>query len=106
MSNPGAIGVGLDPQRMLMYETQKKSMGVAYLLLIFLGWFGVHRFYLGHQGSGIALVVLTILSFLGSFILIGFFGYFIVAAWLFVDLFLTAGMVTEYNSKLLAGIAK
>jgi TM2 domain-containing membrane protein YozV len=106
MSNPAMVGVGLDPQRMLMYETQKKSVGVAYLLLIFLGWFGAHRFYLGHQGSAVALLVLTILSFIGSFILIGIFGYLIVAAWLFVDLFLTAGMVTEYNTKLLAGIAK
>lgn len=106
MSNPVAGGVALDPQRMMLYETQKKSMGVAYLLLIFLGWFGVHRFYLGRQGSGIALIVLTILSFFGSFILIGIFGYFVVAAWLFVDLFLTAGMVSEYNNKLLAGIAR
>jgi TM2 domain-containing membrane protein YozV len=106
MSNPVAGGVALDPQRMMMYETQKKSVGLAYVLLIFLGWFGAHRFYLGHQGSAIAIIVLTVLSFFGSFILIGFFGYFVVAAWLFVDLFLTAGMVAEYNNKLLAGISK
>lgn len=105
MSNP-VEGVALDPQRMMMYETQKKSVGLAYVLLLFLGWFGAHRFYLGRQGSAIALVILTVLSFLGSFILIGFVGYFVVAAWLFVDLFLTAGMVSEYNSKLLSGIAR
>lgn len=96
----------MDPQRMMMYEAQKKSVGLAYVLLIFLGWFGAHRFYLGRQGSAVALLVLTILSFIGSFILIGIVGYFVVAAWLFVDLFLTAGMVTEHNTKLLAGIAR
>jgi TM2 domain-containing membrane protein YozV len=106
MTNPVAGGVALDPQRMMMYETQKKSVGLAYVLLIFLGWFGAHRFYLGRTGSGIALIVLTGLSFVGSFILIGLLGYFVVAAWLFVDLFLTAGMVSEYNTRLLAGIAK
>lgn len=106
MSNPVAGGVALDPQRMMMYEAQKKSAGLAYVFLIFLGWFGVHRFYLGRQGTGITILVLTILSFLGSFIFIGIFGYFVVAAWLFVDLFLTAGMVSEHNMKLLASIAR
>jgi TM2 domain-containing membrane protein YozV/predicted transcriptional regulator len=36
-----------------MAVVQIKSKGVAYLLLIFLGWLGVHRFYLEKIGTGI-----------------------------------------------------
>ena len=38
---------------------KEKSMAVAYLLLIFLGSLGIHRFYLGKTGSGIAMLLLS-----------------------------------------------
>ena len=57
------------------------SAGVAWLLLIFLGFLGAHRFYLGKSGSGIAML-------LSMFILIGLL-------WWFIDLFLISGMIRE-----------
>lgn len=34
--------------RMMRFEADRKSQLVAYLLWFFLGFFGAHRFYLGH----------------------------------------------------------
>lgn len=39
-----------------------KSKVVAGLLGIFLGWLGIHNFYLGYIGKGIAQLLLTVLS--------------------------------------------
>lgn len=61
------------------------SVAVAYLLLIFLGMFGAHRFYLGRTGSGVAQLLLTI-SIIGTIV------SFI---WVFVDLFTVPGMIRE-----------
>lgn len=40
-----------------------KSKVAAALLCFFFGMLGVHRFYLGHNGAGIALLLMTLLSF-------------------------------------------
>lgn len=39
-----------------------KSKLAAILLAIFLGAFGIHRFYLGHTGSAVAMLLLTVLT--------------------------------------------
>src|SRR5688572_12076388 len=33
--------------RLLLFQTRRKSLALAYLALVFLGPFGVHRFYVG-----------------------------------------------------------
>lgn len=63
----------------------KPSAGVAYLLLIFLGLFGAHRFYLGRTGSAVAQLLLTI----------SVIGFVISWFWVFIDLFLIPGMIRE-----------
>ncbi|WP_225743777.1 TM2 domain-containing protein [Marinilactibacillus sp. Marseille-P9653] len=78
----------------------KKSTGMAYLLWFFLGVFGIHRFYLNRKGSAIALLALFVTGWITSVILIGFLFLFIGGIWLFVDLFLVAGMVRVENEKL------
>ena len=49
----------------------EKSVGVAYLLLIFLGVLGAHQFYLGRVGRGV--LYLCTLGGLGVLVLIDLF---------------------------------
>ena len=58
-----------------------KSKGVAYLLLLLLGAFSAHRFYLGKIGSGILYLLTLQLFGIG---------------WI-IDLFILGGMVDKYN---------
>lgn len=74
---------------------EAKSAGLAYLLLIFFGGLGVHRFYLGKTGTGIAMLIMTILGFLTLAVVIGAVLLIIVGIWLLVDLFLIPGMVQQ-----------
>lgn len=62
------------------YATPAKSKLVAILLAFFLGALGVHRFYLGHIGTGLAMLLITVLS-LGSLA-------FITGIWAIVDIVL------------------
>lgn len=59
----------------------EKSLAVAYLLWFFLGWLGIHQFYLGKVGRGV--------------------GYVLTAAWFFiawwVDLFTLPAQVKRVN---------
>lgn len=60
-----------------------KHIGTAYALCVFLGWFGVHHFYLGKTGRGI--------------------GYLLTFGWLgvgvMVDLFLLPYLVRGVNRR-------
>ena len=83
----------------------EKSMVVAYLLLIFLGHFGLHRFYLGRIGTAITQLVLSLCGWATVWILIGFIPLSVVWIWLVADLFLTAGMVRRANDALHASVS-
>ncbi len=57
-----------------------KSWVAALLLCIFLGGFGAHRFYVGKTGSGITMLLITLLlGWIGI-------GIFICGVWVLVDL--------------------
>ncbi|MCP1335063.1 TM2 domain-containing protein [Futiania mangrovi] len=79
-------------------------MLVSYLLWIFLGWFGAHRFYLGRIVSGLILLALTILTFLIGMVTLGFGSFLmaIPAIWVLVDAFLIPGIVRRANQALIA----
>lgn len=64
-------------------EQNAKSPAAAYLLCIFLGGIGAHRYYMGKTGSAIAM---TLILCIGSPLF--FIGAFICGIWAFVDLFL------------------
>jgi len=70
----------------MLYDANKKSLMVAYLLWFFLGVFAAHRFYLGRPLS-------AILQILSYFILIGFL-------WWVIDFFLLPGMIARENDNL------
>jgi|GEM_PF-4572742 len=43
-------------------EKHKRSVGLAYVLFIFFGGLGVHKFYLGKTVWGVIYLILTILN--------------------------------------------
>jgi TM2 domain-containing membrane protein YozV len=90
-----------DAKKMLQYEANKKSVGIAYLLWFFLGGFGAHRFYLGRSGSGALLLALTLVNILLSVVGIGLILLIIPGIWVLVDAFLIPGMVSDYNNHLI-----
>jgi len=58
-------------------DTRKKSVAAVWLLWVFLGWCGGHRFYMGKIGTGLAM-----LFTLGG-----------IGIWALVDAFLIPGML-------------
>lgn len=84
----------------MQYDAHKKSAVVAYILWLLFGIFGAHRFYLGERGTGAAMLVITVLSFLLMFAVVGIFTIWITVVWSFVDLFLIPGIASKYNSNL------
>ncbi|MCX7377497.1 MAG: TM2 domain-containing protein [Alphaproteobacteria bacterium] len=85
----------------MRYDANKKSTLVAYLLWFFLGWLGGHRFYLGHTGSAVAMLIITIISTILIFVGIGFLGLMAIGIWALVDAFLIPGMVRSQNNELI-----
>lgn len=71
----------------------KKSTGTTWLLYIFLGGLGAHRFYLGKLGTAWAQVILFILGILTLGLM-----FIPLAIWLFVDLFLISGMIRDHTN--------
>ena len=71
-------------------SNDKPSAGAAYLLCLFLGPIGAHRFYLGRTGSGIAMLLISLTII----------GLVITMIWALIDLFLIPGMIRENVEKL------
>ena len=71
---------------------RRLSMTPAYLLCIFLGTLGLHRFYMRRKGSGLAMLLITLLS-------VGFLGLLVCLPWSIVDLFLIPGIIRQEDTK-------
>lgn len=89
----------------LMYDAHKKSVLIAYLLWFFLGYLGIHRFYLGKITSGILMIMLFALSSLLTVIGIGFIGLALYGLWWLIDAFLIPSMVTEKNVEIIRSMS-
>lgn len=74
---------------------EAKSPVVAYLLLIFLWGFGVHRMYLGRWASGLIMLGLSVIGWLTAPFLIGFLPLGLAWLWSLVDLLLIPGIIRE-----------
>ncbi len=85
-------GLSNDARVLMLYEANKKTALVAYLLWFFLGLFGAHNFYLGRTGVAVAQLIL-------SLILVGMI---ITVFWVLVDAFLIPSWVRQQNNLLAA----
>jgi TM2 domain-containing membrane protein YozV len=90
---------------MMQYDNNKKSVGVAYLLWFFLGFLGVHRFYLGKVGTGVVILILTILGWALSLVGVGIVLLGVVGIWWIVDAFLIPGIARSKNNELIAQLS-
>lgn len=89
----------------MMYDANRKSVGVAYLLWFFLGSAGGHRFYTGRTGSAIAMLALTIAGIALSVIGVGLVLLAAVGIWVIVDAFLIPGWIRNTNMRLAATLS-
>lgn len=78
------------------HERATKRTTVAYALLVLLGAFGAHRFYLGRTATAIAMLTLTVFGAITAVVGVGLVLLGAMAIWWVVDLFLTRGMVREH----------
>jgi TM2 domain-containing membrane protein YozV len=85
----------MDTQQQMLIEQRiandAKSTFAAYALWFLFGGFAAHRFYLGHTGSAIAMLLITVVGVFTLFPLI------ITAVWVIVDAFLIPGMVQQHK---------
>lgn len=79
----------------MIYDANKKSAGVAYLLCLFLGGFGAHRFYLGRTASAVGQLLLGVFGWITLFLT-----WIPLGIWLLIDLFLIPGIVRKGNMKI------
>ncbi|TDE88318.1 TM2 domain-containing protein [Occultella glacieicola] len=75
----------------------QKDTTAAYLLWFFLGWLGVHNFYLGRVGPGVGQVLLYVLGVATAWIVIGWFALFAWFVWWIIDAFMMPGIIREQN---------
>jgi TM2 domain-containing membrane protein YozV len=86
---------------MMMFEANKKSMAVAYVLWIFFGGLGGYRFYNAKTGSAVAQLLMTIFGVIFLFAYgLGLLLLIPVWIWLIVDVFLIPGWIRNHNSLL------
>ena len=90
----------LPVEKRILYNQICKNKWIAYLLLIFIGGIGVHRFYLGLAGSGICILALTIISFLFPP------AYIALAIWLIIDLFYVNHYINTLRDNILLELSE
>ena len=85
-------GLSSDARAMMLFEANKKTPVIAYLLWFFLGMLGAHNFYLKRTGVAVAQLILTITMV----------GAIVTFVWIIVDAFLIPGWIGNQNNLLAA----
>lgn len=81
--------------QMMVMESPPKQLLVGILLALFVGTLGIHNFYLGHTGRGIAQLLITVLTF--------GIGALITWPWSLIELIMMAtGNLTDADGRPLA----
>lgn len=88
----------------MRYDANKKSLAVSYLLWVFVGMLGGHRFYNGRTGTAVAQLVLFILGVVTYIFVIGVFVVVALGIWVLVDAFFIPGWVRTYNNHLASSL--
>lgn len=83
-------GLSNDARAMMLFEANKKTALVAYLLWFFVGFLGGHNFYLKRTGIAVTQLILSITVV----------GLVIMVFWVLVDAFLIPGWVRNQNNLL------
>lgn len=89
-------------QQMLIEQrvtNEAKSTGAAYLICLFLGMLGGHRFYLGRTGSAVTQLLMFIIGWVTAIIGVGLFILGVLGLWVLVDAFLIPGMIQSHKEK-------
>jgi len=81
-------------------NVEGKNIVIAYLLWWFLGWAGVHRFYLGRVKSGIMQLLLFVLGWVTAVFVIGYVFILVWFIWWALDAYFTYRIVAKENKKL------
>ncbi|KAA8725945.1 TM2 domain-containing protein [Corynebacterium phocae] len=73
------------PQQGFGVQPSGKSFVVAAVLAFFLGGFGVHNFFVGYNGRGVAQLLLTLFGSATAFLVIGVPFLMAVGLWVLID---------------------
>lgn len=94
----------LSSQQLALFESEmnkrRKSVVLAYVLLLLLGGLGVHRFYLGFINLAVAQLICFILGILTVWVGIGFAFLAFSGIVAFIDLFLTPSLTDRANERI------
>jgi TM2 domain-containing membrane protein YozV len=89
-TKPPHGGLSSDARAMMLFEANKKTAIVAYLLWFFVGLFGGHNFYLKRTGVAVTQPILSLTVV----------GMLVTVIWVLVDAFLIPGWVRNQNNLL------
>jgi TM2 domain-containing membrane protein YozV len=89
-TKPPHGGLSSDARAMMLFEANKKTAIVAYLLWFFVGLFGGHNFYLKRTGVAVTQLILSLTVV----------GMLVTVIWVLVDAFLIPGWVRNQNNLL------
>ena len=93
--------ISSDARAMMLYENQKKSVGVSYLLWAFLGGAGGHRFYNGRPITVVTILLLNVFGLLTAAFVVGIPLLLVAWIWILIDAFNIPGWVRRHNLKLI-----